>query len=503
VLRRFESLFSSTVLGHLCLWIAVVAGACSQPSPNESSGQAGGAGTGSEPRGGADAGIAGAPAGATGGTALGGGGSGNQVGGTSSSGSGGGSALAGTGGSSSGGSFAGGAAGSAGGGGVANGGSGGSGPAWVGTWSAAAQRVETANEPPAPGLANHTLRQIFYVSIGGKRLRVHLSNAYGASAVTMTSVHLALSDTGSAITAGSDHALLFEGKPSVTIAPGAVVTSDPLDFSVPMLAKVALSIAFGAAPAEVTGHPGSRTTSYIVNGDAAGSATLNAPVTTDHWYYATGIDVASDAPGGAIVTLGDSITDGRGSTTNGNDRWPDDLSRRLRQNAATSTIGLLNQGLGGNAVLSVSNGNGPPANTRFQRDVLEPAGVRWLIVLHGVNDIGVATSQNVAQDLIKAYGDFITLAHAKNIRAYGVPILPFGASMYDSTDHEAARQTVNTWIRAPGHYDAVIDLDATVRDPANQARLSTAYDSGDHLHLNAAGYQKMADAIDLSLFTAP
>lgn len=370
---------------------------------------------------------------------------------------------------------------------------------WVGTWTAAAQLTEPSNLPPEPGLSHRTLRQVFYVSIGGSRLRLHFSNAYGLSPVTFDSVHLALSTTGHGIDVASDRTLTFSGTAAVTIPPGSTATSDAFDFALTPQTSVALSIAFGEAPAEVTGHPGSRTTSYIATGNAAGAGSLTSPATTDHWYYATGIDVIADPPSAAVVTLGDSITDGRGSTTNGNDRWPDDLSRRLRQDAKTATVAVLNQGLGGNAVLS--GGNGPPAITRFERDVFEPAGVRWLIVLHGVNDIGASSSPAVAQDLIDAYQKLVTAARARNVRVYGVPILPFGGSMYDSTDHELARQTVNTWIRAAGHFDAVIDLEAPLRDPTTPTRLLAAYDSGDHLHPNPAGYHKMADTVALGLLT--
>lgn len=386
--------------------------------------------------------------------------------------------------------------------GVAGGGAGGteSGEAerWVGTWSTAPQLTEASNLPPAPGLANRTLRQIFYVSIGGTRLRVHLSNAYGTSSVTLNAVHLASSTSGHAIDAATDHALTFDGMPSITIPAGGTATSDALEFVLAAQTKVALSIAFGATPADVTGHPGSRTTSYIAPGDVAAAPSLMAPVTAEHWYFATGIDVVASTSNAAVVALGDSITDGRGSTTDANNRWPDDLSRRLRQDQVAKSIAVLNQGIGGNAVLK--GGLGPPASQRFERDVLAQAGVRWLILLHGVNDIGAAANQSVAQQLIAAYQQLVAAAHDHDIKVYGVPILPFGSSMYDSADHEAARQTVNNWIRATGNFDHVIDLEAVVRDPASPARLLAAYDSGDHLHPNTAGYQKMADAIDLALF---
>jgi lysophospholipase L1-like esterase len=312
---------------------------------------------------------------------------------------------------------------------------------------------------------------------------------------------VAVSTTGSAIDAGTDQALTFSGAAPVTIAAGQTVLSDPIDYSLAAQAKLAITIHFGAAPTGVTGHPGSRTTSYLQAGDVVGAFSMAGASPADHWYYITGIDVEGDAATLAIVTLGDSITDGRGSTTNGNDRWPDDLSRRLGAAQATAKVAVLNQGIGGNAILG--GGLGPTAVARFQRDVLDQNGVRWLMILEGVNDIGASSGpgQTIATSLIAAFGSFIDMAHAHAIKVYGVPITPFGGSSYDSADHQVARDLVNAWIRTSGRFDAVVDLDRAVGDPANEANLGSAYDSGDHLHLNPAGYQKMADAIDLVLFT--
>jgi lysophospholipase L1-like esterase len=334
--------------------------------------------------------------------------------------------------------------------------------------------------------------------MGGSQVRVRLSNAYGDGPVTMTSVHLAVSKGGSAIDAATDHALTFSGSPSVTLRPGDAVFSDPFTFVLHPLTTTAVTMAFGTVPAAVTGHPGSRTTSYLVAGNKAAAESLPSAATTAHWYYLAGIDVMASASSGALVALGDSITDGRGSTTDGNDRWPDDLSRRLQEGAGTAGVAVLNEGIGGNAVLS--GGLGPTAVQRFANDVLNQSGARWLVVLEGVNDLGASSSQEVATHLISAFGRFIDLAHGHGMRVYGVPILPFGTSMYAGTDHEASRQTINDWIRTSGRFDAVIDLDATVRDPTRPANLLPAYDSGDGLHLNPAGYEAMANAIDLTLF---
>ena len=369
---------------------------------------------------------------------------------------------------------------------------------WVGTWASGQQLTEDRNNPPAPGLSNNTLRQVVHVTLGGSKIRLQFSNAYGNSAVTIKAAHLAVSKGGSAIDPATDKALTFKGASSITIQAKEAVYSDTIDFNAAPLSSLAVSIYFGETSPAVTGHPGSRTTSYIQTGDAVKAADMESAAKTDHWYILSGIDLQLDDSYACVVTLGDSITDGRGSTTNGNDRWPDNLARRLQANANTANIGVLNQGIGGNAV--VTGGLGPTSLERFKHDVVEQNGVRWVIILEGVNDIGGSKDSKIATDLISAYEKFINEAHAQKILVHGVPILPFGGSMYDSNDHEAARQTVNKWIRTSGKFDAVIDMDAAVHDPANPNKLLPAYDSGDHLHLSVAGYQKMAEAIDLELF---
>ncbi|NLG83500.1 MAG: SGNH/GDSL hydrolase family protein [Firmicutes bacterium] len=369
---------------------------------------------------------------------------------------------------------------------------------WVGTWACGPQLTEPENLPPA-SLKDNTLRQVVYVSIGGSRLRVQLSNAFGDGPVTMNAVHIAVSTQRGAIAPETDRALTFNNSPSVTIAPGDTVFSDPIDFELAPCSKLAISIFFGTVPTDITGHPGSRTNSYLAPGNALSEPDLSSAVRTAHWYFITGVDVLASERAAAIVILGDSITDGRGSTTDGNDRWPDFLSRRLRANPVTVDIAVLNQGIGGNAV--VSGGLGPTALRRFSRDVLEQRGVRWVIVLEGVNDIGGAADETMADRLISAYREFIREAHSAGLLIYGVPILPFAGSQYYSEVHEKARQKVNDWIRTSGEFDAVIDLEAVVRDPANPAALLPAYDSGDHLHINPDGYEAMANAIDLSLFS--
>jgi len=356
--------------------------------------------------------------------------------------------------------------------------------------------------PPPPGLTGSTLRQVLHVSVGGPRMRLRFSNAYGGTPLTITSAHIARSHGGSAIDVASDRRLTFAGADSVRMAPGDTATTDPLDYDVAALSDLAVTIYIGAAPAEVTGHPGSRTTSYLQAGAWVSAAELPEAVTTDHWYVLTGLDVTTEGDGAAVVTLGNSITDGRGSGTNRNNRWPDNLARRLQADPRTRHVAVLNGGIGGNAV--VTGGLGPTALSRLDRDVLAPAGARWVILLEGINDIGNArepgTAAAVAPRILAAYREIIDRVHARGLRIYGATLPPFGGSQYDSEEREAARQTVNDWIRRSGAFDAVIDFEAVLRDPAQPTRLLPSADSGDHLHPNEAGYRLMADAIDLALF---
>lgn len=373
--------------------------------------------------------------------------------------------------------------------------------AWVGTWGTAPQLTEPSNLPPEPGLSGNTLRQVVHVSLGGSRLRMHFSNAFGTDPVTMEEVHLANAMGGSAIDPSTDHALTFGGRTSVTIPAGETVTSDPFDYPLAPLSDVAITIKFGDTSPAVTGHPGSRTTSYLQAGNAVTAPEMPSAERTDHWYIITGIDVVAPEAA-AVVTLGNSITDGRGSGTNKQNRWPDELARRLQADPQTQQVAVLNMGIGGNCVLRQCLG--PSALDRFERDVLGQSGVRWLVILEGVNDIGgtqgADAADAVAQDLIAAYQQMVERAHARNILVYGATILPFGGSFYDTPERESARQTVNEWIRTSGVFDAVIDLDAALRDPADPTRLLPEADTGDHLHPNETGHRKIAEAVDLQLF---
>jgi lysophospholipase L1-like esterase len=364
---------------------------------------------------------------------------------------------------------------------------------WVGTWAASQQLAEPHNTPPSPYLENNTLRQVVRATLGGSRIRVQFSNKYSSGPITINSAHIALSKGGSAIDTATDTALTFKGKPSVTIPAGGELYSDALDFDVKPLSNLAVSIYFGSASStNVTGHPGSRMDSYIKTGNAA-STNFTPDGTKANWWILSGIDLWLDDSYACVAVLGDSITDGRGSTTNGNNRWPDDFARRLQANPETKKIGVLNQGIGGNGLYG---GLGPAAKDRFDHDVLEQPGVHWVIIFEGVNDIGGGAS---ADSIISAYQTFITKAHNADLLIYGATITPFKGNGYYSTAHEAVRDAVNDWIRTSGGFDGVIDFDMAVRDSADEDQLNPTYQF-EWLHLNPAGYQAMADAIDLDLF---
>lgn len=371
------------------------------------------------------------------------------------------------------------------------------------------QLCEPGNMPPPPftqnGLvmADATLRQTIRVTVGGQRLRLRFSNAFGGAILPITAVTVALPADGragvSAIQPGTVRRVTFNGRTSANVPVGALVLSDPLGFSLAPNTNLTVTVylASGQASNSITSHPGSRTTSHLLAGNHVDSLDLPGATPTDHWYFLSGLEVRADAA--SLVVIGDSLTDGRGSTTNGNDRWPNQLFDRLRRN----DVAVLNQAAGGNRVLN--DGLGPSVLARLDRDLLAQSGVKWLILLEGINDIGTAPTtepaqKQVADDLIAAYQQILERAHAHDIKVYGGTILPFGASFYDEGFREEARQTVNRWIRTSRRFDAVIDFDAAVRDPANPRQLLPVADVGDHLHLNPVGYRMLADAVPLQLF---
>jgi lysophospholipase L1-like esterase len=383
---------------------------------------------------------------------------------------------------------------------------------WVGSWAASQQLVEPRNSVAATDLKDVTLRQIVHLTIGGPRLRLHLSNRYGVEPLHIDSVHIAraVAPASSKIVSGSDEPLTFSGHPDVTIPAGADYVSDPIRYPSPSFADLAITIHLDAIPNDQTGHPGSRATSYLAHGDHVSAPELADAKQIEHWYFIEGIDVVAPERAEAVVTLGDSITDGHAATTNGNDRWPDDLARRLQANHRTAEISVLNHGIGGNRLLL--DGLGPNALARFDHDVLAQAGARYLLVLEGVNDLGMfgrmgehtaAERHELVEQMIGAYKQIITRAHTNGVKVAGCTITPFvGSGFYHpDANEEADRQTINKWIRTPGHFDEVIDFDRVVRDPVSPDRLLPKFDSGDHLHPSPAGYAAMANAIRLDFFT--
>lgn len=391
-------------------------------------------------------------------------------------------------------------------------------PHWVNTWTSMPQLTEPGNMPPAPFtgeravLVDTTLRQTVRVSTGGERVRLRFSNAFGTTPLPLTAVTVALPLDGragvSAVEPGTLREVTFDGRRSTTVPAGAQVVSDPLDFGLRPATNLTVTtyLADGQASLALTSHPGSRTTSYLRTGDGTGEQDLPGATPVNHWYLLSDVEVLSRPDTRAVAVLGDSLSDGRGSTTNGNNRWPDQLLDRLRGLPGGNRIAVLNQAAGGNRVLN--DGLGPNALARLDRDVLAHSAVSWLIVFEGVNDIGTAEAtpaaqQRVTDDLIAAYRQIVVRAHAQGIRVYGATLTPFrGNTPYDDPAglRETTRQAVNAWIRTGGAFDAVVDFDRAVRDPADPGRLRPDLHDGDWLHLNPEGYRTLAAAVPASWF---
>ena len=383
---------------------------------------------------------------------------------------------------------------------------------WVGSWAASQQLVEPRNSLPIEDLRDATLRQVVHLTLGGSTLRVKISNRFGTEPLHFAGVHIARpeSPASAKIVAGTDKALTFSGAPDVIVPAGADYVSDPVHFPVAPLSDLAISLHIDVPPAQQTGHPGSRATTYVVHGDQLSAADLPDSKKVEHWYFIAGVDVDATSYSAAVVTLGDSITDGHGATTNGNDRWPDILARRLQAQTDTKNVAVLNHGIGGNRLLLDSLG--PNALARFDHDVLAQPGVRYLIVLEGVNDLGMLNREDNVQAaahwdevhrIIYAYEQIIARTHAHGIRVFGATIMPFvGSAFYHpGPEIEADRHAINAWIRTAGHFDGVVDFDKLTRDPEHPERLAAKYDSGDHLHPSPAGYAAMGDAVPLAWFT--
>jgi lysophospholipase L1-like esterase len=396
---------------------------------------------------------------------------------------------------------------------------------WVGTWGTAQQlAAETLpvwvvppprepNEPPPPALLppypssfrDETVRMIVRTSIGGDSLRLTLSNALGRGEVDIGAVHVALRDRGSAILTATDRAVTFGGRASFSVQPGTLVVSDPIALAVPPLTELAVSLYLPNETRDVTTHEFALNTTYVVAGNAAGAAALPNARTNLTYFWLSGVEVLASADAGAIVTLGDSITDGVSTTPDAHRAWPSLLAAKLQANPATSHWAVINAGISGNRVRRDVIGSS--ALGRFDRDVLARSGVRWLVLFEGINDITFSalpavpdTERTTADALIETLEQIVDRAHARGIKVMGGTLMPMGGLWLHNTETDALRQTVNEWIRTSGKLDAVADFDAATRDPRQPAQLNPELDSGDHIHPNDAGNAAMADAIDSGAF---
>jgi lysophospholipase L1-like esterase len=342
-------------------------------------------------------------------------------------------------------------------------------------------------------------------SIGGRRVRIRLTNALEKPAFRVGAAHIALRQTGASIVAASDRALTFGGRPSTVVPAGAVVLSDPVDLSVTPLTDLAVSLYLPEATGLPTIHPDGMHTAYIAPGNATGRTTFDASATTTAYLWLSAVDVLAPETAGAIVAFGDSITDGVAATLDSDRAWPSLLAAKLASRGSSPPLAVLNLGLSGNRLLR--HGFGVSALTRFDRDVLGQAGVRWMTLMLGINDItfpavpGMPPSESVtADDVIWGLQQIVERAHEHGIKVAGATIMPVGGVSTYTESGEAIRQAVNQWIRTGGAYDTVLDFDKVVRDSADPKRLRREYDPGDHVHPNDAGNAAMAAAIDVSLF---
>jgi lysophospholipase L1-like esterase len=375
---------------------------------------------------------------------------------------------------------------------------------WVSTWATSPQEPRAPTparpQPPIISLHNQTVRMIAHTSIPGQRVRIELSNAFGGTPLVIGAAHIALRDKESAIVPASDRTLLFGGHPGCWIPPGATLVSDVVNLSVPAAGDLAVSLFIPDTGAADTTHAVGLHTTYISKeGDTTAQAAMPGAATTLSYYWLTNIDVAAPPDAAAIVTFGDSITDGFLSTPDTDRSWPSFLARRLAANGGAN-IAVLNQGISGNRLLR--DVIGASALARFDRDVLTQPGVKWLVILEGINDIGRSSSSDPVNpdDLIAALKQLIERAHEHGIKTIGCTLTPYQGAAYYSEAGEQIRKAVNQWIRSSGAFDAMFDFEAVTRDPEHPSQIRRGFNDGDHLHPNDAGYQAMADAIDLSVF---
>jgi lysophospholipase L1-like esterase len=384
---------------------------------------------------------------------------------------------------------------------------------WAGAWATAMVAANTEDIFGIPdwsqeGFANHSVRQVLRVSRGGSAVRIRLSNHYGTTPLRLSGASIGQAGTGASVQPGSLRPLRFGGSAATVVPVGEEAVSDPAPMVVAPLERLTVTLYFARPTGPATYHTFATATAYRATGDHRFDPSAAAfGETSLAWYYLTGVDVAGGPAGrrDAVVAFGDSITDGPSSTLDADNRYPDELAERLV--AAGRPLGVLNTGIASNRVLSDSPCFGERATARFQRDVLDRPQVHSVIVLEGINDIGASEAnfgacflpnpQITADELIDGYRALIRAAHAHGIRAIGATLTPIKGSFFDTERAEAVRDAVNHWIRTGGEYDAVVDFDRALADPADPDRLRAAYDSGDGLHPNDAGMHAMAAAIDL------
>ena len=380
---------------------------------------------------------------------------------------------------------------------------------WVGTWAASPYAPPNRTDPSGNtqfGSTDTTIREIVHISLGGSAARIILSNEFGLDPLTIGAAQIALSSSTSEIDSTSANALTFGGRPTITIPPGAMAVSDPVNLKLAPFADVAVSLFLPTQPIQqISQHGFADQTNYVAEGNVVGAKALESPKEIYSWLFLKGIDVEASDKAASIVTFGDSITDGAHSTRNANARWPDILARRLQANKKTAELGILNEGIGGNRILH--DNTGPSALARFDRDVLAQAGVKYLVIMESINDIGHATDPAkpydvvTAEDLIAGLSQLATRAHTHGIKVIGATLTPFVGAKYQSPAGEEMRQTINQWIRTTNQLDGVIDFDKVTTDLTHPGMFLPLDDSGDHLHPGDAGYKAMGESIDLNLFT--
>ncbi len=388
---------------------------------------------------------------------------------------------------------------------------------WIATWGAAPLPPAPAVGPfpGTPSFAKQTIRQVVRVSAGGTRLRLRLTNEYGTKPLLIGAARVALASADGAVQPSTDRSVTFAGKTSVSVPAGAPLLSDPIELATKALSSLSISIYLPEDTGPCTCHATGMQTAFVSEvGDFTGKA-FTPGRTIDARAFLSGVEVETPVRAKTVVVLGDSISDGVGSTPNANKRWPDLLAERLAARDRNIAWGVVNLGISGNRVLN--DGAGQSALARFDRDVLAVPGAAYVILFEGINDIGIsygrfegplaelfksmATGDKAtAAAMIAGYRQMIDRAHAKGLKVYGATIAPYGGAAYYSEEGEAVRQAVNAWIRTGHAFDAVLDFDAVLRDPAKPTQITASMHSGDHLHGSDAGYAALATSIDLSLF---